>query len=102
MQMITIVVNRQHASRLLRVSQRLVEVDYGFEDAGAPDPFGDSDTLGCALWRIGPGHKCLVLERRQRATKDFYAARAGAHRDLGKPADHFARRDHFLFEAATI
>src|SRR5215475_3774988 len=100
--MIAIVIYRQHAPRLLRVAQRLVEVDHGIEGAAAPDPFVDGDTLGFTLERIGPGHKCLVLERRQRATKDFDAPRAGAYRHLGEPADHFLRRDHFLFEALTI
>src|SRR5262252_9090432 len=101
-QMIAIVVNRQHALRVLRVAQRLVKVDHGIEDAAAPDPFVDGDTLGFAVGRIGPGHKCLILERRQRATKDFDATRAGAHRYLGEPADHFLRRDHFLLESAAI
>src|SRR5215467_1091845 len=102
MQMIAIVVNRQHAPRVLGVAERLVEINHGIEGTAAPDPFVDGDTLGFALGRIGPGHKCLVLERRQRATKDLDTSRAGAHRHLGEPADHFLRRDNFLFEAATI
>src|SRR5262249_45234620 len=102
MQMVAIVVNREHAPRVLRVAQRLVEVDHGVEGAAAPDPFVDGDALGFALWRIGPAHKCLILERRQSATEDFDATRAGAHRVWGAPADHSLRRDHFLFEAETI
>src|SRR5437879_128128 len=76
------VVDRQHAGRMVRIAQGLVEVDDRVEGAAVADPGVDRLALGLALRGPGAGKKRLVLERRQGAAEHLDAACLGTHREL--------------------
>src|SRR5437763_10834555 len=70
MQVVAAIVDRQHAGRVLGITQRAVEIDDRVEGAALADPRVDRLPLRLALRGPGADEKGLVLERGQCRTDD--------------------------------